>query len=135
MMKLYYIAAKFINFWVSVISETVRMLHITPSQSILPLLLQIQNHLYEISCPKSFFVTLKRTHVSASLKTKLEVKDTLPTLKKEKTNNDYRIQSKNEKECVCTLKKISYDTKNNFITRRKMFQQYTIMPTFSLSEE
>lgn len=110
------------------------MLHIIPSQSILPLLLQIQNHLYEISCPKSFFVTLKRTHVSASLKTKLEVKDTLPTLKKEKTNNDYRIQSKNEKECVCTLK-ISYDTKNNFITRRKMFQQYTIMPTFSLSEE
>lgn len=80
-------------------------------------------------------VTLNRTYVSASLKTKLEVKDTLPTLKKEKTNNDYRIQSKNEKECVCTLKKISYDIKNNFIMRRKVFQQYTIMPTFSLSEE
>ena len=31
--------------------------------------------------------------------------------------------------------KISCDTKNNFITRRNVFQQYTIMPTFSLSEE
>lgn len=97
MMQLYYIAVKFINFWVSVTSETVRMLHITPSHAILPLLLQVQNHLYETFCPKSFFVTLKITHASASLKTKLEVKDTSPTLKKEKTNNDYIFQSKNEK--------------------------------------
>ena len=73
------------------------MLHITPSQAILPLLLQVQNHLYETFCPKSFFVTLKITPASASLKTKSEVKNTSPTLKREKTNNDYIFQSKNEK--------------------------------------
>lgn len=56
-----------------VIAETVRMLHITPFSLFFLYFYNSKSSIYKIFLPKSFNA-LKTTHVSASLKTKLEVK-------------------------------------------------------------